>query len=247
MSRDLPQRPVAARLDVALVLKSSGQVLARDFVPILLGCLVLVVLPGAVARALLPAMGDGAATVMTVLRSVLAMLFVALVSWGVVSRLRGRALRPAAFFREGLVRATPGLQVALLAGAGVVMLLTLHLFAQHGTLAGWLLNSLLLTGALIALCALMPLVPVAVVESLTPVAAFRRAAALTRHNRNRILALAVVLLLTLAPVAALAAGIAGPAGGVTLAIFDLLVWSLVATVPAVVYAGLGSVTPGEAA
>jgi hypothetical protein len=236
----------AARLDVALVLKRSGQVLAGDFVPILLGCVAMVVLPGAVARAVLPMLGDGAVTLMTVLRGVLAMLYVALVSWGVVSRLRGRALPPAAFFREGLVRATPGLQVALLAGAGVVLLLTLRLFAQHGTLAGWLLNSLLLTGALIALCALMPLVPVAVVESLTPVAAFRRAAALTRHNRNRIFGLALVMALTLAPSAALVAGFAGPAGPWGVALFELLAWSLAATVPAVVYAGLKTGT-GERA
>jgi hypothetical protein len=236
-----PQPPVAARLDVALVLKRSGEVLARDFVPIVAGCVALVVVPGALLRTL-GGGGDGLATLLTVLRSVLAMLYVALVSWGVVSRLRGRALGPALFVREGLARATPGVQAALLAGAGIVLLLTLHLFAQAGTLAGWLLNSLLLTGALVGLCALLPLVPVAVVERLTPMAAFRRAAALTRHNRNRILGLALVLLLTLAPVAALAAGIAGPPAGLTLALFDLLAWSLVATVPAVVYAGLG---PGE--
>jgi hypothetical protein len=236
-----PQPPVAARLDVALVLKRSGEVLARDFVPIVVGCVALVVVPGALLRTV-GGGGDGLATLLTVLRSVLAMLYVALVSWGVVSRLRGRALGPALFVREGLARATPGVQAALLAGAGIVLLLTLHLFAQAGTLAGWLLNSLLLTGALVGLCALLPLVPVAVVERLTPMAAFRRAAALTRHNRNRILGLALVLLLTLAPVAALAAGIAGPPAGLTLALFDLLAWSLVATVPAVVYAGLG---PGE--
>lgn len=236
-----PQPSVAARLDVALVLKRSGQVFARDFVPIVVGCVALVVVPGALLRTV-GSGGDGLETVLMVLRSVLAMLYVALVSWGVVSRLRGRALRPALFVREGLARATPGVQAALLAGAGIVLLLTLHLFAKAGTLAGWLLNSLLMTGALVGLCALLPLVPVAVVERLTPMAAFRRAAALTRHNRNRILGLALVLLLTLAPVAALAAGIAGPPGGLTLALFDLLAWSLVATVPAVVYAGLG---PGE--
>ena len=241
MSARAPQPPLTSRLDVALVLKRSGEVFARDFAPIVLGCLALVVLPGALLRTWAGG-GDGLETLLMVVRSVLAMLYVALVSWGVVSRLRGRALPPGRFVREGLLRATPGLQVALLAGAGIVLLLTLHLFAQAGTLVGWLLNSLLLTGALVGLCALLPLVPVAVVERLTPLAAVRRAAVLTRHNRNRILALALVLLLTLAPVAALAAGVAGPPGGLTLALFDLLAWSLMATVPAVVYAGLG---PGE--
>jgi hypothetical protein len=190
--------------------------------------------------------GADVGTLLTILRSVLAMLYAAIVSWGVVSRLRGRALAPRDFMVEGLSRATPGVQVALVAGAAVVAGLTLHLFAQGGTLAGWLLNSLLLTAALIGVCALMPLVPVAVVERLPPLAAFRRAAALTRHNRNRILGLALVMALTLAPSAALVAGFAGPAGTWGLALFELLAWSLAATVPAVVYAGLKS-GPGERA
>jgi hypothetical protein len=166
------------------------------------------------------------------------MLYMALVSWGVVSRLRGRALPPRRFWREGLARATPGVQVALLAGAIVVVGLTVHLFAQHGTLAGWMLNSLLLTGGLAALCAFLPLVPVAVNEQLSPVAAFRRAAALTRHNRNRILGLALVMVLTLAPAAAVAAGVAGPAPAWAGALFEALAWSLGATLSAAVYAGL---------
>jgi uncharacterized membrane protein SirB2 len=240
MSDDAPQSAVAARLDIALVFKRSAEVLVRDFVPVVVGCVALVVLPGALLR-WIPGDGGGVSTLLTVLRSVLAMLYVALVSWGVVSRLRGRALRPGDFVREGLARATPGLQAALLAGAGIVLLLTVHLFARAGTLAGWMLNALLLTGALVGLCALLPLVPVAVVERLTPMAAFRRAAALTRYNRNRILGLALVLLLTLAPAGALAAGIAGPPGALTLALFDLLAWSLAATVPAVVYASLPSI------
>ena len=94
------------------------------------------------------------------------------------------------------------------------------------------------TAALVGVCALMPLVPVAVVERLTPMAAFRRAAALTQHNRNRILGLALVLLVTLAPSAALVAGFAGPKAPWAIALFEMLAWSLGATVPAAVYAGL---------
>lgn len=225
-----------ARLDVALVLKRTGEAFVRDFAGVVMGGIALVVLPGVIIREI-AATGEWA-TLLMILRYVLAMLYVALVSWGVVSRLRGRALAPRLFWREGLARAQPGLQVALLAGAAAVVLLTIHLFAKSGTLAGWALNSLLLTAALVAICALMPLVPVAVVERLTPLAAFRRAAALTRHNRNRILGVALVLLLTLAPSAALVAGMAGPPAGWAMALFEMLAWSLAATVPAVVYAGL---------
>jgi hypothetical protein len=226
----------AVRLDIALVLKNTVEAFYHDFTGVVLAGILLVMLPGVLARGL--AGGDDLGTLLTTLRAVAAMLYTALVSWGVVSRLRGRTLPPFEFLREGLARATPGLQVGLLAGAAAVIGLTIHLFARHGTLAGWMLNSLLLTGALLATCVLMPLVPVAVVEGLKPMAAFRRAAALTEGNRNRILALALVVFLTLAPSAALAAGFAGDVGPWIKSLFELFAWSLAATVPAVVYAGL---------
>jgi hypothetical protein len=228
-----PRKPVG-RLDVALVLKRTGEAFVRDFAGVVIGGILLIVLP----RLIFGSGGGDFDTLLTILRSILAMLYVAMVSWGVVSRMRGRALPTRMFWREGFARAQPGLQVALLAGAIVVFGMTLHLFARHGTVAGWILDSLLLTAALAAVCALMPLVPVAVNEQLPPMAAFRRAAALTRHNRNRILGLALVILLTLAPAAALASGFAGAASPFALAMFELLAWSVGATVPAVVYAGL---------
>ncbi|MFZ4689663.1 MAG: hypothetical protein ACOYLS_10545 [Polymorphobacter sp.] len=228
---------VPAPLDVALVLKRTVRAFVDDFAGVVLGGFALVMLPGVATRAIA---GDGEiGTLLTIVRAVCAMLYVALVSWGVVSRLRGRALPSPVFLREGLARAQPGLQVSLLAGAAVVIGLTIHLFARPGTLAGWMLNSLLLTGGLLAVCVLMPLVPAAVVERLGPIAAFRRAAALTEGNRNRILALALLAGLTLAPSAALVAGFAGNAGPWLTALVELLAWSLAATLPAVVYAGLG--------
>ena len=61
---------------------------------------------------------------------------------------------------------------------------------------------------------------------------------MTAGNRDRLLALALLVGLTLAPSGALVAGIAGPdgAGPVLRSLFELIAWSLVATVPAVVYA-----------
>lgn len=224
------------RLDVALAIKRSIEAFGRDFAGVALAGLALVMLPGVLTRRL--PVGEDWTTLAITLRGVCAMLYVALVSWGVVARLRGRALPPRLFLREGLARAQPGVKVALLAGVAVVIGLTVQLFAAHGTLAGWLLDVLLLTAGLWAVCVLMPLVPAAVVERLGPMAAFRRAAALTEGNRNRILVLALVIVLTLAPSAALVAGFGGPAGPWLIALFELVAWSLVATVPAVVYAGL---------
>lgn len=221
-----------------MVLKRSMEVFGRDSGGVLIAGVALVVVPGIAFRG----MGGGAHwdTLAMTLRGVCAMLFVALVSWGLVARLRGRALPPKAFVTEGFKRSQPGLQVALLVGAALFAGLTIHLFARNGTLAGWVLNSLLLTGGLMAVCIAMPVVPVAVVERLGPVAAFRRAAALTAGNRNRILVVALLLVLTLAPPAVLVALVRWPAGfgRVAASLFELVAFSLIAAVPAVVYAGL---------
>jgi hypothetical protein len=220
-------------LDVALTIRRTLQAFARDAGAVSAAGLALVMAPGLLTRTGTVA-ADWATLVIT-LRGVCAMLYVALVSWGVVARLRGHALPPRAFLAQGLARAQPGVKVALLAGVAIVIGLTVQLFAAHGTLAGWLLDVLLLSAGLWAICVLMPLVPAAVVERLGPMAAIRRAAALTEGNRNRILALALLVGLTLAPSGVLVAGIASPWAT---SVFELVAWSLIATVPAVVYAGL---------
>lgn len=227
---------VVPPLNIALVLRRSAGACAGDFAAILLAGLLLVLLPGLLTRSL-GAAGD-ADTLLITLRAVCAMLYAAIVSWGVVARWRGRALPPLQFLGEGLRRAQPGLQAALLVGAGVVLGLIVQLYARHGTAMGWLLDSLLLTAGLWAVAVVMPLVPVAVVERLGPLAAMQRAARLTEGSRNQTLALALLLGLTLAPSAALAAGLAGEAAVVARALFEWLAWSLAAIVPAAVYAGL---------
>ena len=137
--------------------------------------------------------------------------------------------------RTALARANPGVQAALLVGAATVFGLTLHLFAQHGSAAGWALDMLLLSGALLGASVLMPVVPLAVVEALTPLAAIRRAAALTSGNRNRILGLVLLGGLALAPLAALGPG-AGRLWGIIL--FEAAAWLVAAVLPALVYVGL---------
>ncbi|MBB6229489.1 hypothetical protein FHS79_003692 [Polymorphobacter multimanifer] len=229
----------AARLDIGLALRQSFQALRADALGIGKGGLLLVVLPSLLVRLLAPEGGYGpdVATLVTTLRAVLAMLFVSLVSWGVVARLAGLPLPPEAFFAQGLRRAQPGLKVALLVGAAIVFGLILRLFATHGTPAGFMLQTLLLTLGLWALCTLMPAVPVAVVERLGPVDALKRAAALTAGNRDRTLLLGLLLALVIG-IGALLISRATDAAPALEAAFELLAWGVAAIVPSVVYAGL---------
>jgi hypothetical protein len=145
---------------------------------------------------------------------------------------------PGAFLRRGLAAAQPGVQVGLIIAAAIFAGLIVQLFARHGTVAGWLLEVLLLALGLIGACVLLPVIPVAVVERLGPRAAFARAAVLTEGNRNRILGVVLLMALTLAPLLALAGGGAGPVGPWALALVELAGYTLAAIVPAAVYAGL---------
>lgn len=239
-----PARHEQPRLDILLALYRTALAVRADLAAILLGGAALVCIPSLAARALAPEAGyaPDVATLVTTLRAVLAMLYLALVSWGVVARLTGRALPPRTFVHEGLSRAQPGLKVALLVGALVVLGLTLRLFAVHGTTQGFFLQTLLLALGLWALGALMPAVPAAVVERLGPVAALKRAAALTQGNRDRTLFLGLISGLALAPSAVLLASLPAP-HPLLQAGFELIVWSLAAILPAVVYTGLRAPEP----
>ncbi len=229
-----------SRLDILQALHRTAAALRADFAGVALGGLVLVSLPGLALDWLAPPGGwsPDMDTLATTLRVVLAMLYMALVSWGVLARLAGRPLSAPAFVREGVRRAQPGLKVALLAGAVVVIGLIIHLFARHGTTGGFMLEVALLSVALWGLCALMPVVPVALVERLGPVAALRRAAALTAGNRDRTLVIGLIAGLALAPSGVLVASLAGSAGPFAKALFDVCAWGLAGALPAVVYTGL---------
>lgn len=235
-----PERPPElARLDIGLALRRSFEVGRADAAGIGAGGMLLVVFPSVAEHVLTPAAGLGAdiATLVTTIRAVLAMLFVSAVSWGVVGRMAGLPLAPVAFFNQGLRRAQPGLKVALLVGAAIVLGLIVKLFATHGTPQGFVLQTLLLTLGLWALCTLMPAVPVAVVERLGPVDALKRAAALTAGNRDRTLLLGLVLALVIGLATVLVGQLADVAPALEAAV-ELLAWGLAAIVPAVVYAGL---------
>lgn len=218
-----------APLDVAMVLRRSMVAPFADPGPVFGGLALLVILPGLATRS-----GHAQAdidTLLIILRALLAMLYAATMAPVIIARVQARPMR----VRTALARAAPGVQAALLIGAGVVSGLTLHLFAQHGSAAGWALDALLLSGVLLGASVLMPVVPLAVVEALTPLAAIRSAAALTSGNRNRILGLALLAGLMLAPLAALGSGSGGLWGRI---LFEAAAWLVAAVVPALVYAGL---------
>ncbi len=241
MSADGPDHP--ARLDIALAVRRVAVAFWEDFAGIVVGGFVAVTLPSLLFHAF--AADGGLGTLTATVRAVLAMLYAAMVSHGVIARLSGQPLPPGRFIAAGLLQARPGLEVALLLGAGLVVLMMVELFGRDGTAAGTLLHALVAATVLWAACVLLPVVPVAVRERLRPLAAIRRAADLTAGNRDRLFALLVLALLTLAPAAAViavlvegdTASFAGPGLWLT-ALFDLLACSLLATVPAVVYAGL---------
>jgi hypothetical protein len=226
----------AVRLDVAKVLKRAAGALWADGPAIFVAGVLLVLLPAAMGRGTVE--GSGLDTLMVTLRGVGAMLFVALVSAGTVARWRGRPLPPPAFLRAGFAAAQPGVQAGLVLAAAVVTGLIIQLFAQHGTVSGWLLDVGLLALGLGGASLLLPVVPAAVVERLSPRAAFARAAALTEGNRNRVLGVVLLMALVLAPLWALAAGSGGPVGPWALALVEFAGFSLAAVVPAAVYAGL---------
>jgi hypothetical protein len=225
------------RLDIALAIARTVTALRLDMSSIMAAGLVLVALPGLMIDMLRPEAGYSAdaAILLITFRAVLAMLFMAQSSWAVLARLAGLRLSAAAALRQGLARAQPGLKVALLAGAGIVAGLILKLFAQHGTLAGFALETLLLTLGLWAVGALMPAIPVAVIEGLGPMAALRRAASLTAGNRDRTVLLGLIAGIAVVPALLLVRA----TGSLWLsALVDVYAAGLVTTLAAVVYASL---------
>ena len=228
---------VTSRLDILLALHRTLAALRQSLPAMLLGGALLVALPGLAIDMLTPDNGYTADTaiVLITLRAVLAMLFIAQLSWSVLARFAGLRLPPPTALRQGLARAQPGLKVALLAGAAIVTGLILKLFVQNGTMPGFVLETLLLALALWALGALMPAIPAAVMEGLGPVAALRRAAHLTAGNRDRTLALGLIAGLAIVP-ALLIVRATGPLW--LSALVDVYAAGLVAILAAVVYASL---------
>jgi hypothetical protein len=201
---------------------------------LLLLALALVGLPDVLLALLLPDAEWATATI--TLRALLAMLAVAVASHALLAAAFGRRLPLMARISAGLRAATPAVQASLLAGAAVMLALTIHLFSRHGTFAGWALDVLLLAAGLWGAVLMLPVVPVAVVEGLGPRAAFARAMALTDGVRNRLVGLVLFCLAWFLPFWLLAA--TAPPGWTALlaaALRNMVAMALLAVVPTAVY------------
>lgn len=190
----------APPLDILAVLRLALVAWWREFAPILgLGALLLT-LPELVRRALGPTLTQGA-TLVTTLQGVCAMLFLSAVVYGVLHMFARRPLSPRAFIASGLAAAQPGLVVALVLGAGGVSVLIVFQIANAlDPMAAGFVDGMATACALWALAMLLPAVPAAVAERLGPIAALQRAAALTRGNRVRLLALVALVAMTIVPI-----------------------------------------------
>ena len=173
----------------------------EQFAPVLAAAFALVTLPGLAAHIAGP--GSFAdSTVIETASAILFMLFLAIVSFGGVAALGGRALPAAAFLRGGLAAARPGLLAALVMGAVAMVGLILLLLARGHPL-DWLVRGAVTATLIWLLATWLPAIPAAVVERLGPTDALRRAAVLTRRHRGRIVGVLAIGLLALIPGAVL--------------------------------------------
>ena len=233
-----------AKLDVPLALRRIAQGFWFDFAPIVTLGFGMVTLPGVVA-ALVPPASSGS-TIMAVVSGLLAALFVTIVSHGVVARLAGQPLDAGAFVSRGIAASPPGFSVALLIGAGIVLIAIIGLL---GALAWQPARSIAIGVAIVLLLTVLPAVPAALAERLPPLLALQRGMTLTRGRRGGIAAIGLIALLTFGPTWLLlkvlvrsiepgaVASFASP--GLWLrALYALLASSVAAVVPGVVYVGL---------
>ena len=242
------------RLDVALALRRIVLIFWHDFAPIVLLGFAMVTIPQ-VTLAL--AGSHSGSTIVATAGGMLRVLYIVIVSHCALARLAGRPLGLSAFAREGLAASPRGLSVALLLGAGTVLVFVALLLAGLAGPLAVLVRGAIVTIALGVLVVVLPAIPLAVAEGLAPGAALARATALTRGSRGRVATIVIVFALTVVPariivsatiygLGATAAHIATVDAGMTLAspglwliaLFDLLAWGTSAVVPAVVYAGL---------
>lgn len=228
-----------ARFDVALALRRIVDVVWQDFAAIVLLGLAMLTVPRLLGALVPPA--SAGATILAVLTGLFAALYVTIVSHGAVARLRGHPLPPRVFVARGIALSAPGFSVALLLGAGAVVVAIVALLVRRDAGAAPLGVALAGLGLLVVV---LPAVPAAIIEQLGPLPALLRAGALTHGQRIRIAAVVAVVLIAYLPVDALlgsapVASIASP--GLWLrALFDLLAWGVFAVVPGVVYAGLAT-------
>lgn len=244
----------APRLDVALALQRIIGGFWHDFAPIVVLGFGMVTLPG-VALAL--AGHHAGSTIVATFGGMLRVLYVVIVTHGVLARIDGRPLGPQTFVRDGFMASPRGVSVALLLGAVTVLAMVGLLLAGLAGPSALAIRAAIVAAGFAGAVAFVAALPVALVERVSPVAAMARAFASTRGNRGGVavvlgvFALAVVparlvLAATVYGLGASAAQVAAVDAAMTvispglwlLALFDLLSWGVGAVVPGVIYAGL---------
>ena len=242
------------RLDVPLALRRIALGFWHDFAPIVLLGFVMVTIPE-VALAL--AGTNGGSTIIATFGGMLAVLYVVIVSHGVLLRLDGNPAGARAFARAGVAASPRASSVALLLGAGTVLVLVGLLLAGLAGAGAIVVRIGIVATAFAVATVVAPAVPLALVERRSPFATLAEVAVLTRGNRGRIAVVLGTVALTIVParlvVAATVYGVAASAartgaidasmtltspGLWLLALFDLLAWGVGAVVPAVIYQGL---------
>lgn len=246
--------PTPERFDVALALRRAVTAFGYDFSPIVVLGFGMVLLP---EIALILAGTSAGATMIAAFGGMLRVLYVVIVTTGILARLSGRPLAPGAFVRTGIALSPAGLSVALLLGAGVVMVLVTLLLATFASRSTTAIQAALVVAAFVASVPALAAVPAALVERLSPLTALRRSAALTNGHRGSIAAFVLIVGLAIVParvvlaatvygMAASAAQVAAIDATMTLAspglwlvaLVDLVAWGVAAVVPAVIYAGV---------
>jgi hypothetical protein len=250
----------APRLDVALAFQRIVTVFWHDFAAIVVLGFVMVTLPGVV---LALAGTHAGSTIVATFGGMLRVLYVVIVTHGVLARLGGQPLAPRAFVRAGFAASPSGLNVALLLGAVTVLALVGLLLAGLAGSSALPIRAAIVAAGFAGAVLLVTAVPVALVERHAPLSALWRATALTRGNHGRIAVVLGGFALTVVParlvvaatvygVGASAAHVAAVDAGMTLAspglwllaLFDLLAWGVGAVIPGVVFAGLVGGRPG---
>lgn len=230
-----------------------------EFAAILTAGFLLLTVPSLAAHVLGNADNELAGTISLTGLWVLTMLFFAVVSAG-ATRTDGNS-RPdvRTFLWSGFASAKPGLLVALVIGV-VAMIGVIAITIVQGHMLAGPARVLVIVTLIWLLAIWLPAIPLAVAERLDPIAALRRAAALTRDRRGALAALLIIVFLALLPVANLVNLVVfGPAATSDRAetmlnamsltdpglwiyvLFELLGTGLIACIPPVVYKQLTDV------
>lgn len=182
--------------DIAAAVRSLATIFWTQFAAIVPMGLALLTLPSLISTGLFGIEPQGeAGTLVDTFLALFGMVFAAAVNAGVLTEAR----TPALFMRGGLALARPGVVVALLIGATVMLAAILRLAARIGGVGG-ALPGLILFGALFAfLVAAFVAIPAAIAERLFPIPAIRRSFVLTAGNRWRLAGFAAIVLMALVP------------------------------------------------